>query len=350
MRYLFGDMIERNISAQIFLSLLIVMFAVGGIDLIFLILNELSDLSDSYGLKEILIYSVKSLPYRLFDLTSYVCLIGLIVGIGSLADKGELTATQILGKSLTSIAVSAFRPVLLIMLAGLLASEFIIPSLSQSAEENRLQQQERNSYSNGYWNDNGTNISFFKSATERDRVIDLAVYELNQDKEVSRVIFAKEAFLDFGKWKSNKIEAINLDKYSSNDSAFGVSTLPDLKLDFNQLLSPKYLSLTALYDQFGETSSKYRKNELSLEFWRKVFQPLVTFSLVLLAMSFLFGPMREQKTGQRILIGIGVAFAVDLTQKLLGSISVVSSIPTIASVVVPALLIVCVALILLKRI
>ena len=67
-------------------------------------------------------------------------------------------------------------------------------------------------------------------------------------------------------------------------------------------------------------------------------------------MSFLFGPMREQKTGQRILIGIGVAFAVDLTQKLLGSISVVSSIPTIASVVVPALLIVCVALILLKRI
>ena len=119
MRYLFGDMIERNISAQIFLSLLIVMFAVGGIDLIFLILNELSDLSDSYGLKEILIYSVKSLPYLLFDLTSYVCLIGLIIGIGSLADKGELTGTQILGKSLTSIAVSAFRPVLLIMLAGL---------------------------------------------------------------------------------------------------------------------------------------------------------------------------------------------------------------------------------------
>ena len=103
MRYLFGDMIERNISAQIFASLLIVMIAVGGIDFIFLILNELSDLTDSYGLKEILIYSVKSLPYRLFDLTSYVCLIGLIVGIGSLADKGELTGTQILGKSLTSI-------------------------------------------------------------------------------------------------------------------------------------------------------------------------------------------------------------------------------------------------------
>ena len=123
-----------------------------------------------------------------------------------------------------------------------------------------------------------------------------------------------------------------------------------MNIDFDQMLSPKYLSLTDLYIQSRETFSKYRKNELSLEFWRKVLQPLVTFSLVILAMSFLFGPMREQKTGQRILIAIGVAFTVDLTQKLLGSISVVSEIPTIASVLFPALLIICISLVLLKRV
>ena len=66
-------------------------------------------------------------------------------------------------------------------------------------------------------------------------------------------------------------------------------------------------------------------------------------------MSFLFGPMREQKTGQRILIAIGVAFTVDLSQKLLGSISVVSEIPTIVSVLLPAILLICLSLMLLKR-
>ena len=45
MNYLFGDLIERNISSQVFLSLLIVMFAIAGIDLIFLFLNELSELN-----------------------------------------------------------------------------------------------------------------------------------------------------------------------------------------------------------------------------------------------------------------------------------------------------------------
>ena len=63
MRYLFGDIVDRNISSQIFLSLLIVMFAIGGIDFIFLILNELSDLSASYSLKEILIYNLIKLKF-----------------------------------------------------------------------------------------------------------------------------------------------------------------------------------------------------------------------------------------------------------------------------------------------
>ena len=59
--------------------------------------------------------------------------------------------------------------------------------------------------------------------------------------------------------------------------------------------------------------------------------------------------MREQKTGQRILIAIGVAFTVDLSQKLLGSISVVSEIPTIVSVLLPAILLIGLSLMLLKR-
>ena len=166
MNYILGDLIERNISFQVLISLLIVLVAISGIDLIFLFLNELSDLTESYTLNAIFIYCLKSFPYRIFDLTSYICLIGLIIGMGSLIDKGELIGAQILGKSLTSIAIAAFRPVLLIMIIGLFSSQFFIPSLSQSAEETRSQLQERISYDQGYWNKNDENISFFLSTPE----------------------------------------------------------------------------------------------------------------------------------------------------------------------------------------
>tara|TARA_B100000686_G_scaffold57218_1_gene61428 strand:- start:5377 stop:6411 length:1035 start_codon:yes stop_codon:yes gene_type:complete len=343
MKFLFGDMVERNISLQVLLSLIIVAVVIGAIDLIFLFLNELSDVSESYSFQQILIYCLKSFPYRLFDLTSYICLIGLIIGIGALTDRGEMIGTQILGKSLASISLAAFRPVLLIMILGIFASEFVIPGLSQSAEENRFQLQDKASVKKGYWNGNKENISFFLSAPERDQILGLTVYEFDENRNFLRSTFAPKANLEEGIWKTQQQEVIFSTKSNS------VLVPPSLSLDLDQMLSPKYLPLSNLYLQSKRNYSKYRKKEMSLEFWRKVLQPFITFSLVLLAMSFLIGPMKEQKTGQRILIAIGMAFAFDLSQKLLGSISVVSQIPTITSVLLPPIIIICLSLILLKR-
>ena len=60
--------------------------------------------------------------------------------------------------------------------------------------------------------------------------------------------------------------------------------------------------------------------------------------------------MRDQKSGQRIVIAIGVAFSVDLIQKLLGSISIVSNIPSVVAVLTPILLITLLAFLLLKKV
>ena len=122
-------------------------------------------------------------------------------------------------------------------------------------------------------------------------------------------------------------------------NAYSHIKIPGLDEDFSLLLSPKYLSLTDLYAQIAMSLSKYRKTQLSLEFWRKILQPFVTLSLVLLALGFLFGPLRDINSGQRIIFGIGIAFTVDLTQKLLGSISVVSSIPPFLAVLLPILIV-----------
>ena len=135
MKFLFGDKIDRNISYQVFIASIIVMFAVCGIDFLFLVLNELSDISESYNLRELVTYSIMSTPYRLFDLTAYFCLIGVILGLGALADNGELTGARILGKSYISIALSAFKPILFLMLIGLFACEFFIPNISPSEDD-----------------------------------------------------------------------------------------------------------------------------------------------------------------------------------------------------------------------
>ena len=351
MKYFLGDRVDRNISYQILLSIILVMFAVSGIDFLFLVLNELSDISITYNLKELISYSIMSMPYRLFDLTAYFCLIGVVVGLGILSDNGELIGARILGKSIISIALSSFKPILLIMLLGLLACEFIIPNLSQLAEENRLFKKEGENSTTRYWMQGDIGFISFISVPKKNKVRGLSVYELNSESKVTKIIQSKEAVL-----YSDDLELVDptvtiIDR-RSNIKTYDLNNLsiPGLNSDFSFLLSPKYLSLTDLYKQIDSSSSSYRKNLLSLEFWRKILQPFITLSLVLLALGFLFGPMRDQKSGQRIVIAIGVAFSVDLIQKLLGSISIVSNIPSVVAVLTPILLITLLAFLLLKKV
>ena len=351
MKYFLGDRVDRNISYQILLSIILVMFAVSGIDFLFLVLNELSDISITYNLKELISYSIMSMPYRLFDLTAYFCLIGVVVGLGILSDNGELIGARILGKSIISIALSSFKPILLVMLLGLLACEFIIPNLSQLAEENRLFKKEGENSTTRYWMQDDIGFISFISVPKKNKVRGLSVYELNSESKVTKIIQSKEAIFN-----SDDLELVDptvtiIDRRSNIKTYdFNNLSIPGLNSDFSFLLSPKYLSLTDLYKQIDSSSSSYRKNLLSLEFWRKILQPFITLSLVLLALGFLFGPMRDQKSGQRIVIAIGVAFSVDLIQKLLGSISIVSNIPSVVAVLTPILLITLLAFLLLKKV
>ena len=68
MKLLLGDIVERNISYRIVKSLILVTLVIAGIDFLFLVLNELSDLQKDYKLVDIISYSF----YYLYDLLKYI--------------------------------------------------------------------------------------------------------------------------------------------------------------------------------------------------------------------------------------------------------------------------------------
>ena len=349
MNIILGDLVERNISKRVLMSLSLVVLAIGFIDFIFLILNELSDLSSTYSFFDVLQYSILSMPYRLYDLSSYVCLVGVILGLGTLFDQGEIIGTRVLGKSNTRIAIAAFRPILVIMIFGLLASEFYIPELSQSAEENRLLQKKNPHEDRGYWIASDNRINNFLFAPDRKTLVGLTIYEFNSNNNPEAIITSSNAYLEEEKWILSKPIVIKLKDNSQIKGDDNYYRLNYSQKELASLLSPQYLSLSDLFFQIRNTASDYRRSQLSLEFWRKSLQPLVTLSLLVLALSFLFGPMRDQRSGQRVVIGIGVAFGIDLFQKLMGSIAVVSNFPIVLSVLFPIFLILLYASFAFKR-
>ena len=86
--------------------------------------------------------------------------------------------------------------------------------------------------------------------------------------------------------------------------------------DMRRILSPKYFSITELRNAINEEVSEYKKNNLLLEYWRKIFHPIITIILVFLASSFVFGQVRDNNLGQRLLAGIVFAFSLNMFQSL----------------------------------
>ena len=167
--------------------------------------------------------------------------------------------------------------------------------------------------------------------------------------QVLEIRKAKKATLLSGDWKLNQVEIENVSEgFILEEKEMSWKAGP-MESDFNLILSPKYFPLSLLKQQMSNDVSEYRRNLLALEFWRKLLQPFVALSLILLAASFIFGPMRDQKSGQRIIIGIVLAFGVNIIKSLFESISMVSNMTPFVAVIAPIVLILTIGLFLIKR-
>ncbi len=58
-----------------------------------------------------------------------------------------------------------------------------------------------------------------------------------------------------------------------------------------------------------------------------------------LAASFVFGPTRDQKIGQRVLTGIILAFSLSISQRLFESMALVSFLSPLTSVMIPIIIV-----------
>ena len=104
-------------------------------------------------------------------------------------------------------------------------------------------------------------------------------------------------------------------------------------------IKPEMLSLTGLKDyvdylqQNSQESSRYE-----LAFWRKVLQPLTIAAMLLMALSFIFGPLRSVTMAARVLMGILTGFAFYMSNEVFGPVALVYQLPPLAGAMVPSLL------------
>ena len=80
---------------------------------------------------------VMTAPRRLYEMLPMAALIGCLIGLGALASSSELTIMRAAGVSIGRIVWAVMKPMLVLMVAGLLIGEYVAPVTEAQAQAAR---------------------------------------------------------------------------------------------------------------------------------------------------------------------------------------------------------------------
>lgn len=343
-------LLDRYIARTTLAAVAVVLLVISSLDLLSKLIDELGSLSNNYTFQEVLLYVGLSIPASIYKYMPFAALVGGLVGLGSLASTSELVIMRAAGVGLVRLTWSVMKPILWFIIVMLLLSEYVIPVADQYAENRRslMLQGKNNALSSkgGLWNREGDEFMHFNNVQANGKLSGVTRYRYNELGHLVASSFAKTAIYTGEQWQQEEVIE-TLFNYSDE----GVSTQVNAYLirPWQTELSPDLLSIlvqesdnlaiSKLYryagylEKQGINNDKYR-----LAYWSKVLQPLAIISLVLVAISFIFGPLREVTMGYRIFTGVVVGVVFQMVQKLLGPASLIYGFAPLFAVLIPIII------------
>ncbi|MFC4702054.1 LPS export ABC transporter permease LptG [Glaciecola siphonariae] len=309
-----------------------------------------------YDMTVAALYVFLSLPREVELFLPMATLLGGLIGMGLLAQSSELVVMQASGLSRTNITVSAMKSVVIVIIAMMAIGEFVTPQSESRAKELRAQALSGGSLlSSGSitWAKDGNDFVSISNVIDQNSLQDIEVFKF--DDELNLVEIMRADFADFNgdNWTLSKV----------NQSFFTEQRITSTQLDTFKwdssltpdklgivAIKPEALSIRGLVDYVGyleNNGQEAARYELAL--WRKMLQPVSVAVMLLLAMSFIFGPLRSVTMGARTIMGVLAGFGFFISNEMFGQVSLVFQLAPAIGALLPSAVFATLAVYLLKR-
>ena len=320
------------------------------------LLGELNQIGrGNYDFAAVIRYSLMLLPRQAYELFPTVALLGAMLGLGALAATSELLVIRAAGLSIRQIQRSVLISASLLALLSLLIGEAIAPPLEKAARLQRAEALSQNFSANsreGLWARDGETYINIRLFTE-SRAIGIHLYQF-EGQQLRQIITAQSAIYQQDHWQLRQVTRHTIDPAGSHRQQ-----LPELRWESSLkptllnlvAVKPANLSLFDLYDYitFMHTNSMAAA-PYQLAFWKRLFTPLVTAGMVLLALPFVFGSLRDSSAGQRLMIGTLLGIGFYLFNAIFSEVALVYALPPLLAALLPTLLVYGVWGVLMRRI
>lgn len=352
--------LDRYIGRTILQSIMMTLFMLVSLSGIIKFVDQLRKVGQGeYSTLDAGLYTIMSIPKDIQIFFPMAALLGALMGLGALASRSELVVMQASGYSRLQVASSVMKTAIPLVILTMVVGEWLAPSGEQWARNYRAQKTSGASLlatKKGMWAKDGNDFIYIQRVDSENRLNGITLYRMNDEHKLSSVMNAASAGYDSATntWTLNQIrESVLKDTYVITGEQ-RLSMVWQTKLTPEKLnvaaLDPEALSISGLYQyvsylqQSGQDAGRYQ-----LSLWKKVFAPLSVAVMMLMALSFIFGPLRSVPMGVRIVTGIACGFVFYVSNEIFGSLSLTYKFPPFLGALLPSLLFLAISLYLLIK-
>ncbi|WP_350431498.1 LPS export ABC transporter permease LptG [Shewanella sp. H8] len=299
----------------------------------------------AYTMMDAAIYVLFLVPRDIEMFFPMAVLLGALIGMGMLASNSELVVMQASGMSRLQITQSAMKTAIPLMILVMALGEWGAPIAEKSAKELQATKISGGSLiksHRGIWAKDGDLFVNIGEVLDINTLNNISLYEFSDQQELTRVTHAKTAAFTDNAWQLTAVEntTVKGDRVIREhlDTDVWQSSLTPDKLSVVSV-KPEALSISGLIDYLDYLEvNQQDPSRYELALWRKIMQPVTVAVMMLVALSFVFGPLRTVTMGARVLLGVVAGFSFYISNQIFGPMSIVYELPAAVGAIAPSIL------------
>ncbi|MFY7698537.1 MAG: LPS export ABC transporter permease LptG [Legionella sp.] len=351
-----GKLLDRYIAKIILSAIGLVTLLLAGLQLFILFVSQVDAIGKAnFDVFEAGLFVFLQMPYQVYLFFPMASLLGSLIGLGIMANHHELVVIRAAGMSIWQVSFAVIKAAVVVIMLVTIIGETLVPKLSHFANNKKLQAMSKGHIlrtTNGTWLRFQNNFINVGTILADDSLHQINQFQFDNEHHLRFTRHIDRAQFIDNHWHAYQVVESQLaDKITT---CHRDQMIWDIPLTVGLLSAgrsePDEMTLSELSDFLG--AEKYfnrNKFNYQLAFWQRITQPITTLVMMILAIPFIFGPLRSSTMGYKLLIGATVGFGFNILNRFFGPISQVMQWPVEIAAFAPTSLCIILGIYLMRR-
>jgi len=338
--------VSRYLAQEILSSVTLIMVALLAMFSFFDLIQELGDIGrGSYGLGQVLIFVLLSVPGHVYEVVPVSVLVGSMYTLGQFARHSELIVLRVSGVSMASIAMALLQVGLIFTIFTFVVGELVTPYSEKTAQRMRIQATDSvvaQDFRSGLWVKDGNSFVNVEEVLPDAELLNIHIYEFDPEFRLRRINNAKSGKFEHNGWNLQAVTQTSFDQDKVHTSFFPEANWQSLirpELLNVLLVVPEKMAAWNLYFYISHLSAnKQKTSRYEIALWSKMVYPVASLVMIVLALPFGFLQQRSSGVSAKIFAGIMLGILYQILNRLFLHLGLLNDWQPLFSAVAPTLI------------